>query len=85
MSCPFLTRLPTKFVKNYASVLAKQYLDHCPFLGSYIQHRNIGTQSTKENQLQCPFLKDAKNSEGIIKSVSYIKEDNNQETATQSK
>ena len=77
MSCPFLTRLPTTFVKNYGSVLAKQYLDHCPFLGSYVQHRNIGTNSTKENQLQCPFLKNTKDSEeaGIIKSVLHHQED----------
>ena len=73
-SCPFLTRLPSSFVKNYGTVLAKQYLEHCPFLGTHLDlvqqqpKRNIGTQSTREN-LQCPFLKDAKK-EGLIKSIN---------------
>ena len=53
-------------------MLAKQYLEHCPFLGTHLiqqqPKRNIGTQSTREN-LQCPFLKDVKK-EGLIKSVS---------------
>jgi 5-aminolevulinate synthase len=30
MTCPFLSRLPSQFVKNYSSKLLKTYGEHCP-------------------------------------------------------
>lgn len=32
MSCPFLNRFPTTFVRHYGSFLVKTYAEHCPYL-----------------------------------------------------
>lgn len=32
MPCPFLTRLPTQFVRNYGANLVKKYGEQCPVL-----------------------------------------------------
>lgn len=32
MSCPFLTRLPSSFVRNYGSLLVKNYAGQCPVM-----------------------------------------------------
>ena len=32
MSCPFLSRLPGSFIKNYATPLLKMYADQCPVI-----------------------------------------------------
>jgi len=75
MPCPFLTRLPSKFVKNYASPLMKQYVEHCPFLGS---NRGIVSSVNYSGQEKiadkCPFLKNV--NKNVIKQVApQIKED----------
>jgi hypothetical protein len=75
MPCPFLTRLPSKFVKNYASPLMKQYVEHCPFLGN---NRGIvsGVNYCDQEKIadKCPFLKNVNNK--VIKQVApQIKED----------
>jgi len=76
MPCPFLTRLPSNFVKNYASPLMKQYVEQCPFLGS---NRGIvssvihSTDQDKNSSFhgKCPFLK-----KNMIRQVApQIRED----------
>ena len=32
MQCPFLSRLPGSFIKNYATPLLKMYADQCPVI-----------------------------------------------------
>ena len=76
MPCPFLTRLPSNFVKSYASPLMKQYVEQCPFLGS---NRGIvssvihSTDQDKNSSFhgKCPFLK-----KNMIRQVApQIRED----------
>ena len=81
MPCPFLTRLPSNFVKNYASPLMKQYVEQCPFLGNNrgIVSSVLSTSATASDntslQDKCPFLKKVK-SPAIIKKVApQTKED----------
>ena len=63
MSCPFLNRLPSNFVRNYAPLLVKQYAQHCPV----IKQRGISTigsvlaapnRSDPRVQASFPFLKE---------------------------
>ena len=82
MPCPFLTRLPSTFVKNYASPLVKQYMDQCPFLGtkrgivsSVIKDDNVGKAKISFNNVECPFLKEAKSPELIKQVEPRINED----------
>ena len=75
MPCPFLTRLPSNFVKNYASPLMKQYVEQCPFLGnnrgivSSVLSTSATTSDNTNLQDKCPFLKKVK-SPAIIKKVA---------------
>jgi 5-aminolevulinate synthase len=79
MPCPFLTRLPSTYVRNYATALMKQYAEQCPYLSkrgitsssSFIQDHivpNAGTSTT------CPFLKemDATSQQVVVKKVSSL-------------
>ena len=82
MPCPFLTRLPSNFVKNYASPLMKQYVEQCPFLGNNrgIVSSVLSTSATASDntslQDKCPFLKKVKSPAAIIKKVApQTKED----------
>ncbi len=67
-----MTRLPSTFVKNYASPLMKQYMDQCPFLGA---NRGIVSSVVNDNQISnkaeasCPFLKEVQ-SPHFIKPVA---------------
>jgi 5-aminolevulinate synthase len=63
MACPFLSRLPAKFVKNYTSSLVKVYADHCP-----VASRSMSTmvQQSGGDQQKCPFLTE---SDHVIKQV----------------
>ena len=63
MPCPFLSRLPGTFIKNYATPLLKMYADQCPVVsravsvnnGPHYQQElasafnNIGTTSEQSN------------------------------------
>jgi len=57
MPCPFLSRLPTTFVKNYSSKLLKTYGDHCPVVSQGVTHSlAASTPLNKEHkQVLCPF------------------------------
>ena len=72
MPCPFLTRLPSTFVKNYAPALMKQYMDQCPIMSGH-QARGLFTKSvTKDAPLAatCPFVKDE---EAVVPSRQEVK------------
>jgi len=52
MSCPFLSRLPSQFVKNYSSKLLKTYGEHCP-VASTANHALLNVKDNGNN-LQSP-------------------------------
>lgn len=53
MSCPFLTKLPTTFVKNYWPYLVKNYGPSCPVVTSgIVQHHSTFVGDVTK----CPFL-----------------------------
>ena len=47
MPCPFLSRLPGSFIKNYATPLLKMYADQCPVLSRAVSVNN-GPQYQQE-------------------------------------
>ena len=40
MPCPFLSRLPGTFIKNYATPLLKMYADQCPVVSRAVSVNN---------------------------------------------
>ncbi|XP_050426463.1 5-aminolevulinate synthase, erythroid-specific, mitochondrial isoform X2 [Adelges cooleyi] len=79
MACPFLSKLPTNFVKNYVSGLLKNYGQSCPVASRFL---NIGSSvnvAEEANQVsdvatKCPFLEDVNTK--VVKEVSNeMKED----------
>jgi len=51
MPCPFLTRLPTAFVRNYGTALVKKYGEQCP-----VMSRALSTvAATERKKEQCKF------------------------------
>ena len=40
MPCPFLSRLPGSFIKNYATPLLKMYADQCPVISRAVSINN---------------------------------------------
>ena len=70
MACPFLSRLPAKFVKNYTSSLVKVYADHCP-----VASRSMSTmvpQSSSSESKSCPFLSDAGQKDNLVKKADTL-------------
>jgi len=51
MTCPFLSRLPSQFVKNYSVKLLKTYGEHCPVVGQ-------GTQPHLQATTTSPLARD---------------------------
>jgi len=58
MPCPFLSRLPSQFVKNYSGKLLKTYGDHCPVVSQGVtQSLAASTPASKEPlQSKCPVV-----------------------------
>ncbi len=84
MPCPFLTKLPSTYVRNYASALMKQYAEQCPFLtrglGSSTSVINAQgqvqvDQATLDANAKCPFLKGMKDDNIVKPASSLLKED----------
>lgn len=77
MSCPFMSKLPTTYVKNYVSTLLKSYGQSCPVMSRFI---NVESSTNKLNEqidskTKCPFLED-ENTLKVVKEVSIeIQED----------
>lgn len=67
MPCPFLTRLSTNYVRNYASTLLKTYGNQCPVVSrsiSTLQNPPIANVSTSANAANSvePAVQDASSS-----------------------
>lgn len=68
MSCPFLSKLSTNYVKNYWPYLLKGYGSSCPIASSRALSNSGGDVS------KCPFL--TKSSEPLVKEApSFMQED----------
>lgn len=62
MTCPFVARLPSAFLKNYAPTLMNQYVDQCPFL---IKRGIASTSTINEVHARYPVLDEKATFEGI--------------------
>ena len=58
MTCPFLSRLPSQFVKNYSSKLLKTYGEHCPVV-SHVSKKIDRKITAKITTLNDDFDKDS--------------------------
>jgi len=57
MPCPFLSRLPSQFVKNYSGKLLKTYGDHCPVASQGVTHSLAGASplNREPEKASCPI------------------------------
>lgn len=68
MPCPFLTKLSTNYVHNYAPELLKMYGKHCPVVSRALSSwgsseapvREQNDASASNQKTKCPFLADVK-------------------------
>jgi len=56
MPCPFLSRLPSTFVRNYAGNLLKTYAEHCPIASQAVASSLAGPSVPKSGTVEekCP-------------------------------
>ena len=66
MPCPFLSRLPGSFIKNYAPPLLKLYADQCPVLSRAV---SINKGSQYQQEVASAFA-DIATSDGMVGSTS---------------
>jgi len=76
MPCPFLSRLPSQFVKNYSGKLLKTYGDHCPVVSQGVTQSLAATKEPLQSK--CPvaganFNNNGKNSP--IKPITDFSDD----------
>jgi len=77
MACPFMSKLPTTYVKNYVSGLLKTYGHSCPVMSRFI---NIGPSTGVINEQtdikkKCPFLEDESTAKAVKEVSKEIQED----------
>lgn len=77
MTCPFMSKLPTTYIKNYVSGLLKTYGQSCPVMSRFINGGPSTDLTNEETNLKktCPFLED-KSTANVVRQVSKeIEED----------
>ncbi|CAI6353074.1 unnamed protein product [Macrosiphum euphorbiae] len=77
MACPFMSKLPTTYVKNYVSGLLKTYGHSCPVMSRFI---NVGPSAGVINEQtdikkKCPFLEDESTAKAVKEVSKEIQED----------
>lgn len=77
MACPFMSKLPTTYVKNYVSGLLKTYGHSCPVMSRFI---NNGLSDALVNEQadfkkKCPFLEDESTAKAVKEVSKEIQED----------
>jgi hypothetical protein len=78
MPCPFLSRLPTAYVKNYGPALVKVFADQCPVAkrtAATFQHSAASAPVAEKIESKCPFLQKESDSaaaktEGLVKKAT---------------
>lgn len=71
MPCPFLSRLPSSYVRNYGLNLLKSFGSHCPVvsrLAASVTSDPCAEQGLESPTLTCPFL--AGVSSPVVKEAS---------------
>ncbi|XP_064091196.1 5-aminolevulinate synthase, erythroid-specific, mitochondrial-like isoform X3 [Macrobrachium nipponense] len=67
MPCPFMSRLPGQFVRNYGGILTRQYGEMCPVISKVVRSFNFLTSAdSAEGEKKCPFMA----SENLVKQAS---------------
>lgn len=77
MACPFMSKLPTNYIKNYVSGLLKTYGQSCPVMSRFI---NVGPSTSVVNEqtnskTKCPFLEDECTAKAVRQVSKEIEED----------
>lgn len=77
MACPFMSKLPTTYVKNYVSGLLKTYGHSCPVMSRFI---NVGSPASVINEQtdtnkKCPFLEHESTAKAVKEVSKEIQED----------
>lgn len=77
MACPFMSKLPTTYVKNYVSGLLKTYGHSCPVMSRFINGgSSAGLLNDKTSVTnKCPFLEDESTAKAIKEVSKEIRED----------
>ncbi|KAK9508675.1 hypothetical protein O3M35_006176 [Rhynocoris fuscipes] len=74
MSCPFLSKLSSTYVKNYWPFLVKNYGQNCPVIVNAAGYNQRSNSTFTGDVTKCPFL--AKDPEKLVKKASEaIQED----------
>ncbi|XP_063605302.1 5-aminolevulinate synthase, erythroid-specific, mitochondrial-like isoform X2 [Penaeus indicus] len=67
MPCPFLSRLPGQFLRNYGASLVRQYGEMCPAVSCFTRNYNsLPSATNTEGEKKCPFL----NNKNLVKQAS---------------
>ncbi|XP_066990260.1 5-aminolevulinate synthase, erythroid-specific, mitochondrial isoform X5 [Macrobrachium rosenbergii] len=67
MPCPFMSRLPGQFVRNYGGILTRQYGEMCPVISKVVRSFNfLSSADSAEGEKKCPFMA----SENLVKHAS---------------
>lgn len=80
MPCPFLSRLPSTFVRNYAGSLLKNYAEHCPIASQTVASSLAGQSKTTSQDVQANYPQ----VEDRSVKVAVLNTDAIQETASKS-
>ncbi|KAJ8939325.1 hypothetical protein NQ318_005686 [Aromia moschata] len=56
MSCPFLAKLNSRYLKNYDLMLFETYAVHCPVMSRHL--KSTPTEVRDQEPRRCPFLKE---------------------------
>lgn len=77
MACPFMSKLPTTYVKNYVSGLIKTYGQSCPVMSRFINSGpSMGLMDEEiDSKKKCPFLEDANTAKAVKVVSKEIQED----------
>ncbi|XP_068205102.1 5-aminolevulinate synthase, erythroid-specific, mitochondrial isoform X2 [Palaemon carinicauda] len=67
MPCPFMSRLPGQFVRNYGGILTRQYGEMCPVISKVARSFNfLSSADSAQGEKKCPFM----SSENLVKQAS---------------
>ncbi|XP_023242816.1 5-aminolevulinate synthase, erythroid-specific, mitochondrial-like isoform X1 [Centruroides sculpturatus] len=60
--CPFITRLPAPFVRNYGRSVVEMYMDKCPYMTRFFATAATteGSEKNPSEDQKCPFLSSVK-------------------------
>lgn len=77
MACPFMSKLPTTYIKNYVSSLLKTYGHSCPVMSRFINIESSAGLINEQTDItkKCPFLEDECTAKVVKEASKEIQED----------